>query len=81
MWLSRMDFRVSKRKMADKFCSHVLTKSLRTKLKSSSLKLEDEKAMYLWRGLLNVPLLLEHWLADRMTRGRVARSRDWLRRR
>lgn len=80
MWLSRMDFS-PKGKTADKFRSHVLTKSLRAKLKSSSLKLEDEKAMYLWRGLLNVPLLLEHWLADRMTRGRVARSRDWLRRR
>ena len=62
--------------MADKFWSHVLTRSLRAKL-----KLEDEKAMYLWRGLLNIPLLLEHWLADRMTRGRIARSRDWLPRR
>ena len=65
--------------MVDKFWSHVLTRFLRAKL--SSLKSEDEKAMYLWRGLLNISLLLEHWLADRMTRGRIARSRDWLPRR
>ena len=33
---------------------------------------------HLWRGLLNISLLLEHRLADRMTRGRIASSRDLL---